>query len=86
MDDAGVAAQDAPVEMDYFAGPHGVRLQALDHVGVASRGDEADILAVGLARHRQAEAIGREPRLGFVMSPRGKRRISSCALVVANMK
>src|ERR1700733_1335474 len=46
MDDALVPADNAAIEVDDVAGLDGVRPQAADDVGVASRRHEADVLAV----------------------------------------
>ena len=48
MDDARMPAEDAPVDMDDIARLGSLGHQALDHVAVASGGDEADVLAVRL--------------------------------------
>src|ERR1700756_4616190 len=45
MDDAGMSAQHAAVEIDDVARLGRTRLEPLDHLGVAARRHEADVLA-----------------------------------------
>ena len=87
MDDAGVAPEHAAVEIDDLARLRGARLQPLDDVGVAAGRHEADVLAVVLVGDRKAElrAPARASR-ALVVSPSGKRSMSSCSRVVANRK
>ena len=87
MDDAGMAAEHPPVDMDDVAGLGGARLQPLDHVGIAAARHEADVLAVVLLRDGEPELARRLARVSaLVMAPSGKRRKSSCSRVVANRK
>ena len=44
-------------------------------------GNEADVVAVRLGRHRQAAALGLGPDLGLGVSPSGKNACSSCSWV-----
>ena len=57
VEDAGVAAEHAAVDMDDVAGLGGARQQPLDHLAVVAGGDEADVLAVGLVGDGEAEFV-----------------------------
>ncbi len=63
VDDAVVAAEHAPVDVDDVAGLGGTGLQPLDEVGVAPVGNEADVLAVVLVGDGEAEVARRRARL-----------------------
>src|SRR5262249_25537747 len=65
MDDAGMAAEHAAVEIDDVAGLGGPRLEPFDHLAVAAGGDEADVLAVMLVGDRQAEPARKLAGLGL---------------------
>ena len=60
--DAGMAAEDAARQVDDVAALPRFGAQPRDEVAVAARGHEADVLAVGLVRHGEAEAAGEVPR------------------------
>src|SRR3954469_22990913 len=95
MDDAGMAAQHAAVEIDNVAGLRRPGLEPLDHLGVAARGHEAYVLAVVLVSDREAEPAGEGPRfrLGLVAQRKaqhlellargGKQEIALVALLLA---
>ncbi len=55
MNHPAVASEHATVSMNDLARDGGARNQALDHRAVMSRGQKADVLAVGLLGVRQAE-------------------------------
>src|SRR3546814_10424577 len=57
-DDTVVAAQHPALQVDDVARHDRLGPQLLDHVGVGAVRHEADVLAVGLRRHRQAVAGG----------------------------
>jgi flagellar hook-length control protein FliK len=63
MNDAGMRAQHAAVEIDDRARFRRARLQPLDHLGVMTRRHEADVLAVMLLGDCQAEFAGKLTRL-----------------------
>src|SRR5260370_31096199 len=63
MNDALVPADGAAVEIDDIARQKRVRPQPADDVGIASRRHEADVLAVMLVRHCEAEAPRQFARL-----------------------
>src|SRR5262249_49670507 len=95
MDDAGMPAQQTAVEIDDVAGYGGAGLEPLDHLGVAARRHEADVLAVMLVGNREAEAAGKLARLhlGLVTQRKaqqvellargGKEKIALVALFLA---
>src|SRR5690606_30732817 len=56
VDDTGVTAKHAAVDMDDVAGFRGARLQPLDHIGVPAVRHKADVLAVVLVGDGEAEA------------------------------
>ncbi len=58
-------AQHPPVDVDDLARVGGAGTQLLDHRGVVAVGHEADVLAVGLVRHRQPVARRQRPGLGL---------------------
>jgi hypothetical protein len=66
VDDALMAAENGAGEVDDVAGLRGARAQLLDHRGIAARRHEADVLAVGLVRHGQAELDGERARRRLV--------------------
>ena len=55
IDNAFVAAEFAPIDVDNLAGMARAGLQTLNHVAVFAGGHEADVLAVGLFGIHQAE-------------------------------
>jgi len=68
VDDALVAAKHAAVDVHDVAGLGGAGLQALDDLGIAAVGDEADVLAVMLVGDGKAKRARRRPRLGLGQS------------------
>ena len=75
VDDALVAAEHAPVDMDDVARLAGAGLQPLDHLGIVALRHEADVLAVVLVGDRQAQLARRRAGLGLGHGCRaGKRR------------
>ena len=75
VDDAGVAAEHAAVDMDDVAGLAAPGQQALDHVAVMAGRHEADVLAVGLVGDVEAELARQRAHLAaLASSPSGKRR------------
>src|SRR5262249_5395257 len=95
MDDAGMSAQHAAVEMDDVARLGRAGLEPLDHLGVAARRHEADVLAVVLVGDREAEPARQlaRLRLGLVaereaqhlelIARGGKEEIALIALLLA---
>ena len=65
MNDAVVAADHATLQIDDLAGLDRLGPELLHDSGVVAAGHEADVLAVGLLRHRQVEALGQRPRLAL---------------------
>src|SRR5262249_58248312 len=65
MDDAGMSAQHAAVEIDDVARLGRARLEPLDHLRIAARRHEADVLAVVLVGDREVEPARKLPRLGL---------------------
>src|SRR5262249_43060736 len=63
MNDAVVPPEHMAVEIDDVAGLGGTRLEPLDHLGVAARRHEADVLAVVLVGDRETELTGELARL-----------------------
>ncbi len=58
MDDAVMAAETAAIDMHDIARLRRIGPEPQDHVGIAAFRHEADVLAVGLLRHRQSERGG----------------------------
>src|SRR5260221_8756718 len=95
MDDAGMSAQHAAVKIDDVARLGRARLEPLDHLGVAARRHEADVLAVVLVGDREAEPARKLPRLGLglvakreaqrleLLARGGKEEIALIALLLA---
>src|SRR5262249_39374524 len=95
VDDAGMSAQQAAVEIDDVARPGRAGLEPLDHLGVAARWHEADVLAVVLVGNREAEPARQlaRLRLGLVaereaqhlelLARGGKEEIALIALLLA---
>src|SRR5262249_30453606 len=95
MDDAGMPAQHAAVEIDDLARLGRARLEPLDHLGVAARRHEADVLAVVLVGDREAVPARKLPRLGLglvaereaqhleLLARGGKEEIALIALLLA---
>src|SRR6266508_6979359 len=95
MDDARMTAEHPALEIDDVAGLGGPGLEPLDHLGVAARRYEADVLAVVLVGDRKSKPAGKfaRPRLGLVaerkaqhpeLLARGrKQKIALVALFVA---
>ena len=87
-------AEHAAVEVDDLAGRRRLRAQPLDQPGIIAVGDEADVLAVGLGRDRQA-GLGRDPAhlvLGQVAERKAqeiellaRRPVEEIALVAARI-
>jgi hypothetical protein len=65
MDDAGMRAEHAAVEIDDVAGLGRPRLESLNDLGVAARWYEADVLAVVLVGDRECELARKLARLGL---------------------
>src|SRR5262245_6253664 len=63
MDDAGMPAEQATVEVDDIAGLGRAGLEPLDHLGVTAGRHEADVLAVVLVGDREAEPARQLARL-----------------------
>src|SRR5216683_4662087 len=63
MDDAGMAAEHAAVEVDDVAGLGGPGLEPLDHLAVAAGRHETDVLAVVLVGDREVEPARQLARL-----------------------
>src|ERR1700736_3333917 len=95
MDDAVVPAEHAPLDIDDVSGLGGAGPQALDHLGIASRGNEADVLAVLLVGDREIETTGqiaglglaaltqRKPQRSELLGRGRKQEIALIALAVA---
>src|SRR6516164_333349 len=95
MDDAGMSAQHAAVEIDDLARLGCAGLEPLDHLGVAARRHEADVLAVVLVGNREAEPARQLARLGLglvaereaerleLLARGGKEEIALIALLLA---
>src|SRR3982074_2567803 len=95
MDDAGMCAEHAAVEVDDVAGLGRTGLEALDHVGVPARRYEADVLAVVLVGHGESEPGAKlaRPRFGPVAERKpqhvellaggGEQEIALVALLLA---
>ena len=84
--------EHAPIYVDDLPRPAGARPQLLDDVGIAARGDEADILAVRLFGDCKPKACRKLPGLGLRTVAkreakhgelRGRRGIEEIALVAA---
>ena len=60
-----MATEHAALQVDDLAGRDSVGLQAVDDVGVAAGGNEADVLAVVLVGDRQIEAMRQRARLAL---------------------
>src|SRR5512144_3115282 len=63
MNDPGMATEYAAIEVDDIARLGGAGLEPLDHLGVAARRHEADVLAVVLGGHRELELARKLARL-----------------------
>src|SRR6185295_167874 len=63
MDDAGMRAEHAAVEIDDVTGLGRPRLKALYHLGVTARRHEADVLFVVLGGHRERKLARKVARL-----------------------
>ena len=72
VDDAVVAAGHAAVRIDDLAGLGGARAQGLHDPGVGAVRHEADVLAVRLGGHGEAQAPGQRAGLGLGPSAQGK--------------
>ena len=70
---AGVRAEDAAVVVDHRAGARRLRRLALDERRVVAIRNEADLLAVGLLRHVQLQALRVRAHGVLVEVPDGKR-------------
>src|SRR4249919_122394 len=81
MDDAGMRAENAAVEIDDVAGLGRARLEALDHLGVAARRHEADVLAVVLVGHRQRKLTRELARLR--LGPVAERKAQQVELLAS---
>ena len=75
MDDAVVAAEHAPVDMDDVARRGRSRLQLGDDVEIAPLRHEADVLAVGLGGDRHAHLPGERADLGLGHAAERKAQI-----------
>ena len=87
MNDALVTAEHAAVDMDDLARRRGARHDAFDHLSIAARRHEADVLAVGLLRNGET-VLSRERahlRLGQI-AQREAQQGELLAGVVANRK
>src|SRR6478609_6056393 len=84
MDDAGMRAENAAVEIDDVAGLGRPRLEALDHLGVAARRYEADVLAVVLVGHRERKLTRKFARLR--LSPVSERKAQQVELLASGGK
>ena len=62
VDDAVMAAEHPPIQIDDLAGRGGPGPQPLDHVGIMPARYEADVLAVLLVGDRKTEAPGQFTR------------------------
>src|SRR5262249_34891100 len=95
VDDAGMSAQQAAVKIDDVARLGRAGLEPLDHLGVAARRHEADVLAIVLVGDREAEPTRQlaRLRLGLVaereaqhlelLARGGKEKIALIALLLA---
>src|SRR5262249_51922884 len=95
MDDAGMPPEHAAVEVDDVAGLGGPGLEPLDHLAVAARRTEADVLAVVLVGNRQAEPARQLAGLGLglvaeretqeveLLARRGEQEIALVAFLLA---
>src|SRR5215470_13222461 len=88
VDDAGVSAEHAPVDMHDLARLRGAGLEALDYARVAPARHEADVLTIGLVGHRQAEAARQVAYFGLAVAAEGeaqplKLRARGCEQEVA---
>src|SRR6516225_5948 len=72
VDDAGVPAEHATIDMHDVAGFRGAGLEALDHARVAPLWHEADVLTVRLVGHGQPEAARQIAYLGLAVAAKGK--------------
>src|SRR5215218_509507 len=70
VDQAAVRADHRAVRIDDLAGYGHVRPPLLDEIGVAALADEADFLALGLVRDRQAEGVRELPHLRLGQVPK----------------
>src|ERR1700732_2636180 len=95
MDDAVVPAEHAPLDVDDVSGLGGAGPQAFDHLGIASGGNETDVLAVLLVGDREVETAGqiaglalaalaqRKPQRIELLGRGRKQEIALVALAVA---
>src|SRR5690606_18691845 len=65
IDDAVVAAQYLAREVDDIAGVAGLGAQAFDDAGLVAAGRDADVHALRLCRHREAQSLGVGAGFGF---------------------
>src|SRR6202035_1047651 len=65
-------AEHAPLDVDDISGLGGAGPQALDHLGIASGWNEADVLAVLLVGDREIETAGQIAGLGLAALAQGK--------------
>ncbi len=75
VDDALVVAEDSARAVDDLARLLRFRPQAGDEPGIAARGHEADVLAVGLLGHPEAEAAGGGAGLGLRLRTQGEAQV-----------
>src|SRR5713226_4433600 len=95
MNDAVVPAEHVPLGIDDVSGLGRTGPQALDHLGIASGGNEADVLAVLLVGDREVETAGqiaglrlaalaeRKPQRIELLGRGRKQEIALVALAVA---
>src|SRR6185312_6367035 len=81
MDDSGMRAENAAVEIDDVTGLGRTRLEALDHLGVAARRHEADVLAVVLVGHRERKLTRQLARLH--LGPLSERKAQQVELLAS---
>src|SRR5262252_4745933 len=72
VDDAGVPAEHAPIDMHDVTSLRGAGLEALDYARVAPPWHEADVLTIGLVGHGQAEAARQAAYFDLAVAAEGK--------------
>ena len=75
MDDAAMLAEHAPVERDDLAALGGFGPDLLDDPGIVAVGYEADVLAVGLGRDREAHFGGELAHARLGQAAQGKAQV-----------
>src|SRR5258707_6948931 len=84
MDDAGMPAKDAAIQIDDVARFGRAGLEPLDHIGVTAGWHEADVLAVVLVGDRETEAARQLPSLR--LRPVAKRKAQHLELLARGGK